>query len=230
MGWDDTFKRATSLTGILDPGGFITGDNILNDYTIQEMLRDYAKKHQGVISDIGSKLPTSPVQSQSLTGAQNRHSQVMSDDYNALDVDKVYNKRRTDLYKDVINPEDDNLMSKLALSGQVSSNRGDNSGQNQRLMSGMKNNLQNLNLSQTMTDKNTAFNLSPSLYDIETTNQRYPLNAWMNYANLISNGIAGMTGAAKVGMENSAAAGQGAGAIASMIQNINKNKNQTNGA
>jgi hypothetical protein len=148
-----------------------------------------ANQWDNALKYIKNKLPTGP--NQFMTGAQNRYNTVMGSGYSAIpesERKRMFESRKTNLYQDVINPEDEKLAARMAISGQTGSGVGggqweDKSLQNKRLLSGVYNDIEDNNLNQTITDRNMAFGMSPALAGMESAQ----LNPWMQYAGLIGN-------------------------------------------
>lgn len=156
-------------------------------------LSAYRNKYSDVLKTLEESISSTDYSSPFVSGAKNYYNEIMSDDYKAIsddELDRIYNQRKENLYKDVINPEDEKLAAKLALSGQTgggvaSGNWEDKSYQNKRLLSDAYNELQNMGLTQTLANKQSALSLSPSLYNMQSTQQNAPLSAWSLYAGLL---------------------------------------------
>lgn len=193
---------------------------------------EYRKQYGDVLGTIKGMLPTGQESSPFVTGAQSRYAQISDPNYQAISSDernRIFNQRKESLYKDVINPEDEKLSAKLALSGQTgggvaSGNWEDKSYQNKRLLSDAYNEIENMGLSQTLSDKSSLLSLAPSLYGMESMNKSAPLNAWSQYAGLLGDEESRILGLNASNSANSAQEqankGQMMGSIASLIASI----------
>jgi hypothetical protein len=201
--------------------------NILNeqDTKTQKTILDYIKQYDNTLSSIPSMLPTGTTPNTFLTGGLNRYNQILGQDYQAIsddELDRMFNQKKTDLYKDTINPNQEKLAAQLAISGQsgggVAGGRWeDQTYQNKKLLSDAYNEIQDMGFTQTASDKNNALGNASSIYAIETDNQQYPLNAWQKYADLITNGMSSLTGASGMEGATNAANGQASAGIMSAI-------------
>ena len=146
---------------------------------------------QNAYKQIESMLPTK-YSDPYLSGAQSHYQRVMDPNYQAYsgsDLEQMY-QTQADQYGRAFKQQDDQMASRLANQGLAGSGAGfgywsdQAKGQKQQL-SDLWNNINTMNIEATRADRNNAFGMTPALSASHMSGQTLPMNAWMQYANLL---------------------------------------------
>jgi hypothetical protein len=150
-------------------------------------------RYTDALSKILSFLPQGQINNPVLDKATGYYDQVMSDGYSAIspaERQRMYNQRAGEIQDNIIKGQEDNLGSRLARSGMAGSRVGAKLWQNQtnannKLLSGVYNDIEDQNLQYTMQNKAQAFASAPTLANLFNNQQTAHLNPWLQYASLL---------------------------------------------
>jgi hypothetical protein len=174
-----------SIIGVI--GGKLIGDLLGKISSSSSSAPQYQRspEYNEFLQKLRSMLPSGQYNDPYANLAQNYYSNVMGDNYQAYskeDLNRMYNQQAKDITQNIIQPQEEKLAARLALSGLSGGGTAGSawdaqSTSNKKLLSDLYNNLQNMNLEATRADRSQAFTMTPALSSMWLS----PLYAYGNY-------------------------------------------------